>query len=353
MRKTIVAAGATALTLALAAFSGTALAGGGHGAGQGGSSPGNSGNAQGHSRQSRSSQQTSTVQTGGDNSQGTKPSSTTAHNTYATAGSGHTKRYGNGKTAGRIAERNGASPDTVLHGPGNSQPHKAALCPGGHERDVHALKGGSANCTKTAQVKTQTTMPTTKTAPAPMIFICHATGSASNPYVLIHVSSNSEAAHAAHQGGRDIILGSSAGSGCPQPTPAAVAPKAAVVTSTVPVTSTVSPKAAVAATSTVQATTTVTTTTTATTSGVLGASTSTTSPAAVLAAPPTTTAPTGGVLGAQATLKPRPRPSSGVLGTVGSTTLPFTGLPLWPFALGALALIGAGAAVRRTQRGTP
>jgi hypothetical protein len=28
----------------------------------------------------------------------------------------------------------------MLHGPGNSQPHKMALCPGGHEVDVHALK---------------------------------------------------------------------------------------------------------------------------------------------------------------------------------------------------------------------
>ncbi|HEY6052483.1 MAG TPA: hypothetical protein VIU86_01055, partial [Gaiellaceae bacterium] len=61
---------------------------------------------------------------------------------------------------------------------------------------------------------------------------------------------------------------------------------------------------------------------------------------------------TGGVLGAQATLRPRTSPHGGVLGTIRSTTLPFTGLPLWPVVLGALALIGAGAAVRRTQRGT-
>jgi hypothetical protein len=37
--------------------------------------------------------------------------------------------------------QNGAAPITVLHGPGNSQPHKAAPCSGGHEVDVHALKG--------------------------------------------------------------------------------------------------------------------------------------------------------------------------------------------------------------------
>ena len=52
-----------------------------------------------------------------------------------------TKLYGNGKTAGQIAQRNGAAPSTVLHGPGISQPHKASPCAGGHEVDVHALKG--------------------------------------------------------------------------------------------------------------------------------------------------------------------------------------------------------------------
>jgi hypothetical protein len=72
---------------------------------------------------------------------GVKPSSDTAHDTHAAASSDQTKLYGNGKTAGQIAIRNGAAPSTVLHGPGNSQPHKAALCAGGHEVDVHALEG--------------------------------------------------------------------------------------------------------------------------------------------------------------------------------------------------------------------
>src|SRR5829696_3055837 len=35
--------------------------------------------------------------------------------------------------------------------------------------------------------------------------ICHATGSATNPYVQITVSTNALAAHSRHQGGRDII----------------------------------------------------------------------------------------------------------------------------------------------------
>jgi hypothetical protein len=51
--------------------------------------------------------------------------------------------------------------------------------------------------------------------PAPKVYICHATGSASNPYVLIHVSSN---ALPTHQNGRDIVLGSSPGA-CPHPSP--------------------------------------------------------------------------------------------------------------------------------------
>jgi hypothetical protein len=72
---------------------------------------------------------------------GVKPSNDTAHETHAAASSDETKLYGNGKTAGQIAQRNGAAPSTVLHGPGNSQPHKASPCAGGHEVDVHALKG--------------------------------------------------------------------------------------------------------------------------------------------------------------------------------------------------------------------
>jgi hypothetical protein len=73
--------------------------------------------------------------------EGVKPSNDTAHDTRAAASSDETKQYGNGKTAGQIAVQNGAAPNTILHGPGNSQPHKAAPCSGGHEVDVHALKG--------------------------------------------------------------------------------------------------------------------------------------------------------------------------------------------------------------------
>src|SRR5882757_3069748 len=82
-----------------------------------------------------------------DNSTGVKPSSTTDHNTTA-AGSNKTKQYGNGKTAGQIAMQNGASADTPLHGPGNSQPHKVAVCSKNgksHQVDVHALKSHRAN----------------------------------------------------------------------------------------------------------------------------------------------------------------------------------------------------------------
>jgi hypothetical protein len=73
--------------------------------------------------------------------EGVKPANDTAHDTHAAASSDETKLYGNGKTAGQIAMQNGAAGTTRLHGPGNSQPHKAAPCSGGHEVDVHALKG--------------------------------------------------------------------------------------------------------------------------------------------------------------------------------------------------------------------
>ena len=81
---------------------------------------------------------------------GVKPSSATtvtAHNTWAAASSTKTKLYGNGRTAGQIAQQYGAGASAMLYGPGNSQPHKTGC--GTHQVDVHALKahGGSACAT--------------------------------------------------------------------------------------------------------------------------------------------------------------------------------------------------------------
>ncbi|HSX22042.1 MAG TPA: hypothetical protein VLE97_04615, partial [Gaiellaceae bacterium] len=50
--------------------------------------------------------------------------------------------------------------------------------------------------------------------PEAKVYICHATGSAKNPYVLINVSSHALKAHTSHQDGRDIVLGASPGA-CP------------------------------------------------------------------------------------------------------------------------------------------
>ncbi|HEY6052417.1 MAG TPA: hypothetical protein VIU86_00725, partial [Gaiellaceae bacterium] len=246
MKKSIAALFVVVLTLALALFTGTALAGGDHGHGSGG--PDGTASSQPQQPQpaqqdSHASKSDSTVQTGGDNSHGVKPDNTTKHDTYATAGSGHTKLYGNGKTAGQIAEQNGAKADTVLHGPGNSQPHKLAPCPGGHERDVHALKAGSGSCAPAVQKVEHVQKPVEVQKPEKQktvehvssetksvshetkssgnenekVYICHATGSSTNPYVLIHVSKHAEWAHTHHQDGRDIVLGSTLSSGttCP------------------------------------------------------------------------------------------------------------------------------------------
>ncbi|MGZ4302337.1 MAG: hypothetical protein ACXVR9_14085 [Gaiellaceae bacterium] len=109
---------------------------------------GNSANAPGQLKKDEAAAPTVAAPTVADATQqvssaqsGVKPSNDTAHDTHAAASSDETKLYGNGKTAGQIAQRNGAAPSTVLHGPGNSQPHKASPCAGGHEVDVHALKG--------------------------------------------------------------------------------------------------------------------------------------------------------------------------------------------------------------------
>jgi hypothetical protein len=108
--------------------------------------PGNSANAPGQLKKDETPASPAPAaapvgQDAGSTQVGVKPSNDTAHDTHAAASSNDTKLYGNGKTAGQIAIGNGAAPSTVLHGPGNSQPHKAAPCSGGHEVDVHALKG--------------------------------------------------------------------------------------------------------------------------------------------------------------------------------------------------------------------
>jgi hypothetical protein len=147
MRRT----GTFVLVLSVFAFAGSANAGNGNGNGNGNavgasdSASGNSANAPGQVKKDAPPAEATTTTTvavlTAPASEGVKPSSETVHETHAEAQSSETKEYGNGQTAGQIAVSNGAAATTVLHGPGNSQPHKASPCAGGHEVDVHALKG--------------------------------------------------------------------------------------------------------------------------------------------------------------------------------------------------------------------
>jgi hypothetical protein len=152
--------------LSLCALAGIALAGNPHG-----TPPGQ---ANGQSAQSSQSSQSSSSTCTASPSQGAgvKPNNTTMHNTCATADSHQTKMYGNGKTAGGIAMSRGAPGSTKLYGPGNSQPHKVATCPGTngkvHYKDVHAVKSYSnSSCSSSsAQQQTQQTQQTQSSTPA-------------------------------------------------------------------------------------------------------------------------------------------------------------------------------------------
>src|SRR6476646_6811264 len=154
--------GTLVLVLGVLVFAGVAYAGSGHGNGNGkgndGAAPGNSANAPGQVKKDApaaaaetttsvttvAAQTTTSAPAAPANATGVKPSNETAHDTHAEAQSDKTKQYGNGQTAGQIAEKNGAKGNAVLHGPGNSQPHKLAPCSGRHEVDVHALKSHRA-----------------------------------------------------------------------------------------------------------------------------------------------------------------------------------------------------------------
>ena len=186
------------LVLGVLVFAGSAYAGNGNGNGNGkgddGAAPGNSANAPGQVKKDdpapapETTTSVATVSTtpaatttsapaatAPANSTGVKPSNDTAHDTHAEAQSDKTKQYGNGQTAGQIAEQNGAAGNTSLHGPGNSQPHKAAPCSGGHEVDVHALKshrsgscgGGPAPHPQPDPGPTPTPTPDPKPSPDP------------------------------------------------------------------------------------------------------------------------------------------------------------------------------------------
>jgi hypothetical protein len=162
------------LVLGVLAFAGTASAGNGNGNGDngnGGGAPGNSASAPGQLKKDDAApppavSTTTTIApttTTAANDTGVKPSNETTHETHAEAQSDKTKQYGNGHTAGQIAEGNGSSATAVLHGPGNSQPHKTAPCGGGDEVDVHALKSQRHG----ASCEGPTPSPTPSPAPGP------------------------------------------------------------------------------------------------------------------------------------------------------------------------------------------
>jgi hypothetical protein len=174
--------GTLMLVLGVLVFAGAAYAGDGNGNGNGngneGAAPGNSANAPGQVKKDEpaAAPETTTttaaaapVTTTTDaNATGVKPSNDTAHDTHAEAQSGKAKQYGNGQTAGQIAEQNGAKGSDVLHGPGNSQPHKAAPCSGRHEVDVHALKSHrSRSCGDPAPHPQPGPTPVPSTNPGP------------------------------------------------------------------------------------------------------------------------------------------------------------------------------------------
>ena len=310
----------------------------------------------GQAKKAAKQSSTSASQPAAANAQGVKPSNRTQHDTHAPASSNKTKLYGNGKTAGQIATQAGFG-NAMLHGPGNSQPHKTAPCPGGHEVDVHALKHKAGKCAA-AQAAAQPAVqveakpevkeevkqeapcaPTTQTVTENVLTgVKHMIGpKGSGRFVIIHPSS-----HSAHFTGKH---------------PGDV-PMFETVTRTVTVQSGANCAQAPVAQTQVATQSQVAGSTASQAAAVQGAQHTTVTKAAAHKRTVAKPAAAGGVKGAVVVLSPtkaKAKPAGGVLGathrlgsTVASSKLPFTGLPLWIFALAALALIALGYAVRRT-----
>jgi hypothetical protein len=270
---------------------------------------------------------------------GMKPTNATTHHTYCSTGgsasstsctpmSGNTagvqsgksdvsKRYGNGNTAAQIAVSRGAPANTMIYGPGNSQPHKVQPCPGSnHWVDVHAVKSYStASCAAstpssesatTQHVCGATTVTTTKTVTQKG----HAYGLLKQGKAL-HTRTKTE--------------------------------------------TTTTPTGEVCSSS---STTTFLNVVTQQASKV-GSAVAGQTPAATQTAGGSQLAssPSSGVLGVTATAKSG-KPAGGVagalaaVGNVAGQTLPFTGFPLWIAVLVAAGLIALGFALRRQGRAT-
>lgn len=414
---------AAALVALTAVFATSAAAGGGQG------QAGKSGDAQASQQSGGGHDQSSQKQPGGQQSSqtgtqaGTKPSSDTSKWTKTHVGDTPdvSKRYGNGTTAAQIAKQRGAPDSTVLSGPGNSQPHKVSACGKKDNRsggvDVHAVKSYSSSDCQTqqpagqqqiAQKPAEQKQVKSDQQQSHKITICHATGSATNPYVVITVDTH--ALKNGHTAAKGDIIPAPAG-GCPTATIAtgSVLGATATVCGTEQATSgdqsgrkdeskgkdesksndmskdddtakandeqgaedndadecttssTSSASSMSAPTSVAPTQVTVTPAVQQSAAAAVTITTATTTPtttvavssaqAATQSAPTAAATPQGQVLGAIANLTPKKAAArGGVLGAVGNiagATLPFTGFPVWLAVLAAIALLALGLVLRR------
>jgi hypothetical protein len=337
-------AGALVLALTCAAFAGAAFAGNGGGNGRDGDhgkeqAPGQERKAEEQAPSTTATTTAATTERSGAKAESKgeskadskekseangggkqEPGSTTK----GVAGDG-SKQYGNGESALHVAKEHAPQVGLAdLSGPGNSKLHK--------------------------------------------VTICHATGSTSNPYVVITVDVHALKAHTQHQDGRDVIPAPSGG--CP-------AASSGGGTTTTGTTGTTTTGTTTTGTTTTGTTTTGTTTTVTTTTGTTGTTTTgttgTTTTGTTTTGTTTTTGSTttGGVAGVStppsgghSAGSPQPSvqggPQGGPAGVLGVTTrlgtaarsgtLPFTGVPLWLAALAAAGLLAAGVGLRRTAQ---
>jgi hypothetical protein len=279
-------------------------------------------------------------------SAGVKPSSTTTHWTHCRTGGSAaaatctaepgtpavgadvSKRYGNGKTAAQIAVSHGAPAQTLVTGPGNSQPHKVSDCRHKNNHsggvDVHAVKSHSTSCaTETQQVQV-----------APQVSVTHVCGQdivTSKTLGVVgvlhgkneHLMTNTKSAHFTTKHTDKAVVGE------------------VLSTQVVPTSESCGSSPSLSTSTSTSSNTSSNSNSSSSTSSSSSSNTSNASVGTQSASPPV-----GGVLGTQATVaKPKAKPSGGVLGTVSNVaggSLPFTGFPIWVAGLLGLGLVASG-----------
>jgi hypothetical protein len=261
----------------------------------------------------------------------------------------HDGSNGQGRSAAQQQQQKAAAaPQGKALAKGHAKSHSNAKA-NSHHSNVTANSHANANAQAESHGKSEAAKPSTQSPQGPpasnthakagKTTICHATGSATNPFVTITISNNALPAHMRHQDGRDIIPAPAGGCPTGQQTQTEQPPGTTTEQTPPPTTTETQTPAPATSETTAPATQ-------QPAAQVLGQTVTGSSPSK---SGPTST-PAGGVLGATTSgSSPSASASPAATGTraSSSSSLPFTGTDAIIVAILGLAALLLGVTMRR------